>query len=110
VFLTDVTQLGLWVVYEVTRHENIKDRVTSLATIIDVAEELLTLKDFSSVLAIASGLNNASLTRLKKTFAVRVAPIIRGSYGHCILFSPTRSLTHFPRRNCPRSPWRVWSD
>ena len=55
-----------------TRHENIKDRVTSLAMIIDVAEELLALKDFSSVLAIASGLNNASLTRLKKTFAVRV--------------------------------------
>ncbi len=56
-----------------TRHENIKDRASSLASIIDIGEELLALKDYSSVLAIASGLNNASLTRLKKTFAVRTS-------------------------------------
>lgn len=61
-------QLGLWVAHECIRPEQGKDRAAIMQLFIQVAEELLELRDYNALVAVMGGLNNASVSRLKKSF------------------------------------------
>lgn len=63
-------QLAMWVIYEITKHESSKDRAAAISIFLQVAEELFELRDYNGLLAIMSGLNNSSISRLKKSFSV----------------------------------------
>jgi son of sevenless-like protein len=60
-------QLGQWVAYEIVRPELPKERAHVIQAFVSIAQELLELRDYSGMLAIMGGLNNSSVSRLKKT-------------------------------------------
>jgi hypothetical protein len=62
-------QLGLWAAHECIRPEQGKDRAAVLQHFVQVAEALLELRDFNALVAIMGGLNNASVSRLKKSIS-----------------------------------------
>lgn len=69
-------QLGLWVTYEIVKHESSKDRANVITLMIQTAQHLLELRDYNSMFAIMGGLNNSSISRLKKSFAVCILVIL----------------------------------
>lgn len=61
--------LAAWASYEIVNPENIKDRTSAIAIIIQLADALFHMRDYSGFVALMSGLNNSSVSRLKKSFA-----------------------------------------
>lgn len=61
--------LASWASYEIVNPENIKDRTSVIGFFIALADALFHLRDYSGFVALMSGLNNASVSRLKKSFA-----------------------------------------
>jgi son of sevenless-like protein len=62
-------QLGLWVAYEIAKPEQPKERAQVIQAFVAIAQELLQLRDYSGMLAVMGGLNNSSVSRLKKTMS-----------------------------------------
>lgn len=63
-------QIAMWVTYEITRYDTSKDRASALQFFLQVSQILLEMRDYNGLLAVMSGLNNSSISRLKKTFSV----------------------------------------
>eukprot|EP01094_Clydonella_sp_ATCC50884_P024055 TRINITY_DN5930_c0_g1_i1.p1 TRINITY_DN5930_c0_g1~~TRINITY_DN5930_c0_g1_i1.p1 ORF type:complete len:723 (+),score=200.13 TRINITY_DN5930_c0_g1_i1:212-2170(+) len=61
-------RLSAWVASEIVQTANMKKRVAVLRRFILIAEECFNMKNFSSMTAIALGLGNVNVTRLKKTW------------------------------------------
>lgn len=61
--------LASWASYEIVNPENLKDRTTAIAIIAQLASSLFQLRDYNGFVALMSGLNNSSVSRLKKSFA-----------------------------------------
>lgn len=59
--------LGL---YKICVQPNVKKRANIADNFIKAAKELLRLRNYNSAMAILSGLSNASVRRLKKTWAI----------------------------------------
>jgi len=57
-----------WVVYEILNGETPKDRVHLLVHFIQIAAGLRTINNFNGMCAVMSGINNASIIRLKRTW------------------------------------------
>jgi len=60
--------VSLWVASSILFEEKVKDRTKILSKFIRIARELYNLNNFSSLIAIISGINNAAVRRLKLTF------------------------------------------
>lgn len=58
-----------WVVDALLQPDGVKDRAIMMDVFVRIAQNLATLRDYSSVTAILSGLNDASVLRLKHTYA-----------------------------------------
>jgi len=65
---TRFNDIGNWVVYEVLTGQTPKDRVQFIMHFVQVAKMLHSMNNFNGMCAILSGLNNASVIRLKRTF------------------------------------------
>jgi son of sevenless-like protein len=61
--------LASWAIYETVNLENVKDRTAVIAIFVQLAAHLLELRDYNAFVAIMSGLNNSSATRLKKSYS-----------------------------------------
>jgi son of sevenless-like protein len=61
--------LGAWACYEVINPESVKDRAAAITLLLQLASALLELRDYNAFVAIMSGLNNSSASRLKKSYA-----------------------------------------
>lgn len=57
-----------WVVYEIVKCENLKDRVHALKKMIKIADECRALNNFNAVIEIFGALNSLPVFRLTKTF------------------------------------------
>eukprot|EP01125_Pyxidicula_operculata_P008820 TRINITY_DN2925_c0_g4_i2.p1 TRINITY_DN2925_c0_g4~~TRINITY_DN2925_c0_g4_i2.p1 ORF type:complete len:1285 (-),score=312.73 TRINITY_DN2925_c0_g4_i2:27-3881(-) len=67
-FTNHFNQIGTWVVYEiVSRANNQKDRTNVVIHFLSVAKQLQKANNLNGMCAVMSGLNNSSVTRLKKT-------------------------------------------
>jgi len=60
--------IGNWVVFEVLNGSTHKDRVQIILHFGQVAKTLQRMNNFNGMCAVISGLNNSSVTRLKRTF------------------------------------------
>jgi len=60
--------IGNWVVFEVLNGSTHKDRVQIILHFVQVAKTLQRMNNFNGMCAVISGLNNSSVTRLKRTF------------------------------------------
>jgi len=60
--------LAAWACYEVINGENLKDRTSTIGVFLQLAAALLEMRDYNAFVAILSGLNNSSATRLKKSY------------------------------------------
>jgi len=59
----------MWVTSTLVQIDNVKSRSEALGRFIDVAEHLRALKNFNGAMEVVAGLRNASIHRLKKTWA-----------------------------------------
>jgi len=74
-----------WVLYEIITTPNLKMRQTILKRFIQLAKLLFDLKNYSGVMEVISGLNNAALQRMKKTWSI--------SEKHLEIFDTLNQLT-----------------
>eukprot|EP00009_Paramoeba_aestuarina_P010996 CAMPEP_0201529618 /NCGR_PEP_ID=MMETSP0161_2-20130828/42315_1 /ASSEMBLY_ACC=CAM_ASM_000251 /TAXON_ID=180227 /ORGANISM="Neoparamoeba aestuarina, Strain SoJaBio B1-5/56/2" /LENGTH=480 /DNA_ID=CAMNT_0047931521 /DNA_START=20 /DNA_END=1462 /DNA_ORIENTATION=+ len=61
-------RVSAWVTTVLVQRTKLTDRVTLLVKFIDLADELLKLNNFSSLMAVIAGVNNSSFRRMKKTW------------------------------------------
>jgi len=73
--ITHFNKISAWIATTVINEEKVKERSKLVIFFLHLAEELSDLNNFSGVMQVLSGLNNAAVGRLKKTFAqVRKKP------------------------------------
>lgn len=60
-------EVARWVPTEILDQETVNDRIKAVEFFAELADELLTLRNFNSAMAVMAGLNDSSIMRLKKT-------------------------------------------
>lgn len=67
-FIKNCNNMTHFTIYMILRRSDSQERIDSIKYFITLAEKLLTLKNYSSMTAIISGLSSTSISRLRKTW------------------------------------------
>jgi hypothetical protein len=62
--------IGSWVIQEILKNENVKERMEHLKLFIKIANQCLILNNYNTIVEIMSGIESNAIHRLKKTWSI----------------------------------------